>query len=228
MTSPSIPDRISAVLFDIDGTLVDSNYAHVAAWMYAFHSAGCGVEAWRIHESIGMDSSKLLDRLVGDESESVRNQAKEEHSKRYAEMSDLLRAFDGARELLRAISAQGLKVVLATSAPQDELERLRDLLDVEDAIETVTNAEDVETAKPAPDVVQVALEKSGAEPSDAIFIGDTVWDIRAANEAGVACIAVQTGGIHEQALRDAGAAAVYETIRELRADLEARGLAAVR
>jgi HAD superfamily hydrolase (TIGR01509 family) len=196
--------------------------------MYAFHSAGCGVEAWRIHESIGMDSSKLLDRLVGDESESVRNQAKEEHSKRYAEMSDLLRAFDGARELLRAISAQGLKVVLATSAPQDELERLRDLLDVEDAIETVTNAEDVETAKPAPDVVQVALEKSGAEPSDAIFIGDTVWDIRAANEAGVACIAVQTGGIHEQALRDAGAAAVYETIRELRADLEARGLAAVR
>jgi HAD superfamily hydrolase (TIGR01509 family) len=225
MTSPSIPGNISSVLFDIDGTLVDSNYAHVAAWMYAFHSAGCGVEAWRIHESIGMDSAKLLDRLVGDQSDAVRDQAKDEHSKRYAEMSDLLRAFDGARELLRAISARDVKVVLATSAPQDELERLRDLLDVEDAIETVTNAEDVETAKPAPDIVQVALEKSGSAASETIFVGDTVWDVRAAADAGVACVAVQSGGIHEQALRDAGAVAVYETIRELRADLEARGLA---
>jgi HAD superfamily hydrolase (TIGR01509 family) len=225
MTSPSIPKNISAVLFDIDGTLVDSNYAHVAAWMYAFHSAGCGVEAWRIHESIGMDSAKLLDRLVGDQSDAVRDQAKDEHSKRYADMSDLLRAFDGARELLRAISARGVKVVLATSAPQDELERLRDLLDVEDAIETVTNAEDVETAKPAPDIVQVALEKSGSDASETIFVGDTVWDVRAAADAGVACVAVQSGGIHEQALRDAGAVAVYETIRELRADLESRGLA---
>ena len=225
MSSSPISERVHAVLFDIDGTLVDSNYAHVAAWMYAFHSAGCGVEAWRIHESIGMDSSKLLDRLVGDESAAMRDQAKQEHSKRYADMSDLLRPFDGAPELLRAISAQGVRVVLATSAPQDELERLRDLLDVEDAIETVTNAEDVETAKPAPDIVQVALEKSGADASEAIFIGDTVWDISAANEAGVACVAVQTGGIHEQALRDAGAAAVHQTIRELHADLEARGLA---
>jgi HAD superfamily hydrolase (TIGR01509 family) len=225
MTSPSIPKNISAVLFDIDGTLVDSNYAHVAAWMYAFHSAGCGVEAWRIHESIGMDSAKLLDRLVGDQSDAVRDQAKDEHSKRYADMSDLLRAFDGARELLRAISARGVKVVLATSAPQDELERLRDLLDVEDAIETVTNAEDVETAKPAPDIVQVALEKSGSDASETIFVGDTVWDVRAAADADVACVAVQSGGIHEQALRDAGAVAVYETIRELRADLESRGLA---
>ena len=225
MTSPSIPARISAVLFDIDGTLVDSNYAHVAAWMYAFHSAGCGVDAWRIHESIGMDSAKLLDRLVSDQSDAVRDQAKDEHSKRYAEMSDVLRAFDGARELLRAISARDVKVVLATSAPQDELERLRDLLDVEDAIETVTNAEDVETAKPAPDIVQVALEKSGSDAAETIFVGDTVWDIRAAADAGVACVAVQSGGIHEAALREAGAAAVYETIRELRADLEARGVA---
>ena len=94
-----------------------------------------------------------------------------------------------------------------------------------EGLHVVQEFEDVETAKPAPDIVQVALEKSGADASEAIFIGDTVWDISAANEAGVACVAVQTGGIHEQALRDAGAAAVYETIRELRADLEAKGLA---
>ncbi len=225
MTPVPIPDRITAVLFDIDGTLVDSNYVHVAAWMDAFSQAGCRVEAWRIHESIGMDSGKLLDRLIGEKSDEVREQAKQAHSKRYTEMSDLLRAFDGARDLMRAISARDVKVVLATSAPQDELERLRDLLDVEDAIETVTNADDVETAKPAPDIVHVALEKSGADAAETIFVGDTVWDVRAANEAGVSCVAVQTGGIPEQALRDEGAAAVYPTIRELRADLEARGLA---
>jgi HAD superfamily hydrolase (TIGR01509 family) len=225
MTAGNLPHHVHAVLFDIDGTLVDSNYAHVAAWMYGFQSAGCGVEAWRIHESIGMDSGKLLDRLVGDASDAVRDQAKQEHSKRYADMADLLRAFDGARELLRAVSARGVKVVLATSAPPEELERLRDLLDVEDAIETVTNAEDVETAKPAPDIVQVALEKSGVAASAALFVGDTVWDVSAAKKAGVRCVAVQTGGIYEQALRDAGAVAVYPSIRELHADLAVSGLA---
>jgi HAD superfamily hydrolase (TIGR01509 family) len=225
MTSASVPERIRAVLFDIDGTLVDSNYLHVAAWMQAFHSAGLGIDAWRIHESIGMDSGELLKRLLGDQTDALGDSAKQEHSKRYAEMSELLRAFDGARDLLRAISARRIKVVLATSAPQDELERLRDLLDVEDAIETVTNAEDVETAKPAPDVVRVALEKSGVDASEALFVGDTVWDIQAANAAGVACIAVQTGGAPAQSLRSAGAAAVFETVRELRADLEGRGLA---
>jgi HAD superfamily hydrolase (TIGR01509 family) len=225
MKASPFPEHLAAVLFDIDGTLVDSNYAHVAAWMYAFQAAGCGVDAWRIHESIGMDSGKLLERLLGDRADGLSDQVKQEHSRRYRQLSDLLRAFEGARDLLRAVSARNVKVVLATSAPQDELERLRDLLDVEDAIETVTNAEDVDTAKPAPDIVHVALERSGVDASEAVFVGDTVWDVRAAGKAGIACIAVQTGGIHEQALRDAGAVAVFPGVRELHADLAARGIA---
>ncbi len=215
----------AAVLFDIDGTLVDSNYVHVVAWMYAFQSAGCTVEAWRIHQSIGMDSSKLLERLLGEDADRLKDQVKDEHSKRYKELGgQLLRPFDGARELLRAVSARGLKVVLATSAPPDELEMLRDLLDVEDAVQTVTNAEDVDTAKPAPDIVSVALERSGVDAASAVFLGDAVWDVEAAKRAGVRCVAVSSGGRHTDELLDAGAIATYDTVRDLLDGLEASPL----
>ncbi len=213
-----------AVLFDIDGTLVDSNYVHVVAWMHAFQSVGCRVEAWRIHEAIGMDSSKLLEKLIGDASDDARSAAKQEHSKRYKELSALLQPFDGARELLRAVASRARTVVLATSAPPDELEMLRDLLDVEDAVQTVTNGEDVETAKPAPDIVSVALERSGFSADEAIFVGDAVWDVKAAARAGVACVAVTSGGVHEKELRSAGAIATYPTVRDLLDDLEASPL----
>ena len=210
------------MLFDIDGTLVDSNYLHVTAWMYAFQAAGCQVEAWRIHQAIGMDSSKLLEKLLGDRAsdEQLTSQVKDEHSRRYQELSDLLQPFAGARELLRQVSATGVKVVLATSAPPDELEMLRDLLDVEDALEAVTNAEDVETAKPAPDIVQVALERAGVQASDAVFVGDAVWDVQAARDAGVVCVAVTSGGVHRAELKDAGAAATYDTVQDLLDDFD--------
>lgn len=221
VTANAAPGAPAAVLFDIDGTLVDSNYVHVIAWMYAFQSAGCRVEAWRIHQAIGMDSSKLLERLLGDQAGQFSDQVKAEHARRYDELSSLLQPFDGARELLRKVSARGPKVVLATSAPQHELQMLRDLLDVEDAVETVTNADDVETAKPAPDVVQVALERAGVEPADAVFLGDAVWDVQAAKEAGVVCVAVSSGGVHEAELRAAGAVATYDTVRDLLNDLDA-------
>lgn len=215
MTTNSTTDGPAAVLFDIDGTLVDSNYVHVVAWMYGFQSAGRQVEAWRIHQAIGMDSSKLLEWLIGDDAERLGDQIKQEHSRRYDELSSLLQPFDGARELLREVSSRGTKAVLATSAPEHELEKLRDLLEVEDSVATVTNAEDVETAKPAPDIVQVALERAGVEATDAVFVGDAVWDVEAAKAAGVACVAVTSGGVHEAALREAGAAQTYGTVRDL-------------
>lgn len=216
----ALPRRPEAILFDIDGTLVDSNYVHVIAWMYAFQSAGCRVEAWRIHEAIGMDSGKLLERLLGDRATGLGEQIKSEHGRRYAELSPLLQAFDGARELLRAVAKRGAKVVLATSAPPEELERLRVLLDVEDAIQTVTNAEDVSTAKPAPDIVRVALERSGVPAAGAIFVGDAVWDIQAAKQTGVASIAVSSGGAHEAELRKEGAARLYPTVLGVLEDLD--------
>jgi HAD superfamily hydrolase (TIGR01509 family) len=209
------PPAPAAVLFDIDGTLVDSNYVHVTAWMYAFQSVGRHVDAWRIHQAIGMDGAKLLDELLGGDAESLGEQAKKEHSRRYKMMGELLQPFDGARDLLREVSARGIKVVLATSAPPDELEMLRELLDVEDAVETVTNADDVETAKPEPDIVTVALERAGVDAADAVFVGDAVWDVKAANAAGVVCVAVATGGMHVAELREAGAAATYDGVAAL-------------
>jgi HAD superfamily hydrolase (TIGR01509 family) len=216
----------AAVLVDIDGTLVDSNYVHVIAWMYAFQAAGCQVEAWRIHQAIGMDSAKLIEFLIGDDAERLADQLKDVHSSRYKELSSLLQPFDGARELLRAVSARGTKVVLATSSPPDELEILRDLLDVEDAVETITNAEDVETAKPAPDIVSKALERSGVDAPDAVFLGDAVWDVKASAAAGVTCVGVTSGGVHKAELQEAGAAQLYPTVRDLLSDLDGSLLAA--
>ena len=119
----------TAVLFDIDGTLADSNYAHIDAWWRAFRAAGESVDAWRIHRAIGMDSSKLLESLLPDASEETRDTAKQFHTAFYSEHMPQLRLLPGARDLLEAVAGRGHAVVLATSAPQNELDRLLELLD---------------------------------------------------------------------------------------------------
>lgn len=225
MTGSARPS--GAILFDIDGTLVDSNYLHVDAWLRALQAVGHPVDAWRIHRGQGMGSSELLDTLLGAAAEQVASRAKQQHTELYKESSQLLRAFDGARELVAAVAQRGAKVVLATSAAPDELEVLRSILDVEDTVAEITAAEDVETAKPAPDLVQVALQRAGVAADRAVFVGDTVWDVQACRKAGVACVGVLTGGISAAELTDAGAVAVYEDCCALLRGLDASPLAAV-
>ena len=205
----------AAVLFDIDGTLVDSNYLHVFAWSMALNDVGHRVDDWRIHAAIGMDSSKLKESLLGDDAERLDEAATEAHRARDGELSGELRPFAGARELIEECSNRGLRVVLATSAPEDELKKLRKALDSDDLYYAVTSSEDVETAKPEPDVVQVALSKGGVDSSRAIMVGDTVWDIEAASKAGVRCIGVMSGGIGPAELTAAGAIAVYNDVAAL-------------
>jgi HAD superfamily hydrolase (TIGR01509 family) len=219
MTEP-----VKAVLFDIDGTLVDSNYLHIDAWDRALTEVGHPVNTWRIHRAIGMDSGKLLETLLEDDVEALADRAKEAHTRHYEAMGGRLRSFGRAQELLRTLAERGFEVVLATSAPANELEMLRRTLDVEDAIAKLTSAEDVQTAKPAPDIVQVALEKAGVAPDEAIFVGDTVWDVEAAGEAGVATIGFRSGGVSEGELRDAGAVAVYDDAAHLLAELDSSPL----
>lgn len=216
-----------AVLFDIDGTLVDSNYVHVNAWLQAFHAVGHPMDAWRVHRGQGMGSSHLVATLLGEAADQVGEQAKQYHSERYQRSSELLRAFDGARELVTAVAQRGARVVLATSAAPEELAVLRSILDIEDAVAEITAAEDVEAAKPEPDVVHVALQRAGVSPERAVFVGDTVWDVQACAKAGVACVGVLTGGISAGELTDAGAVAVYEDCRALLRELDASPLAAV-
>lgn len=210
----------TAVLFDIDGTLVDSNYAHVDAWLRAFRALDLDVDGWRIHRAIGMDSGRLLEALLPDSSDEVRDTAKQYHSAYYAEHTPRLRLLPGARELLEAVAARGHAVVLATSAPEPELTGLRELLDVEQWLTAVTSSEDVEVAKPTPAIVEVALQKSGVAADRAVMVGDAMWDVEASGKVGVPCIGVMTGGIGGDELREAGAAAVYDDAAAVLAALD--------
>lgn len=224
-TSSAGHDRETAVLFDIDGTLVDSNFLHVDAWNAAFTDLGLAVPSWKIQESIGADSSELLDRLIGDESDEVKSQASDRQSEHFEPLMERLQVLPGARELVRAIAERGVRVVLATSAPQHELDALLKLLDLDDLLYAVTSSEDVEKAKPAPDIISVALQKAGVDASDAIMVGDAVWDVSAAGKAGVATIAFRSGGTGEAELREAGATAVYDDAAALLARLDESELA---
>jgi HAD superfamily hydrolase (TIGR01509 family) len=213
MTPPDGP--IEAVLFDIDGTLVDSNYLHIDTWDRAFTEAAHPVENWRIHRAIGMDSAELLKALLGDDPAGVGDGAKELHGEYYTAEAARLRPFDGAAELLRALVARGIAVVLATSAPEDELKILLRVLDLKEGEVATTSSSDVGTAKPEPGIIQAALAKAGVTPERAVMVGDTIWDVIAAKRAGVATVGVRSGGVAEEELTGAGAIEVHDGPRAL-------------
>lgn len=227
MTKTGSARSSGAVLFDIDGTLVDSSYLHISAWLHALRAVGRPMDAWRIHRGQGMGSSELLAALLGEVSDEVSSQAKQHHSERYRQSAELLRAFDGAQDLVAAVAQRGVTVVLATSAAPDELELLRSVLDIEDTVAEITAAQDVVAAKPEPDLIHVALQQAGVTADRAVYVGDTVWDVKACGKAGVACVGVLTGGISAAELTEAGAVAVYEDCRALLRELDTSPLAAV-
>ena len=207
MTSPTQAPQ--AVLFDIDGTLVDSNYLHVDAWQRAFQTLGVDVEAWRIHRSIGQDAGELLTSLVGEKDAAWITRAKDLHAENYKALAPRLRLLPEARQLLESLNDEGIIVVLATSAPQDELEILLDLINADEAIHDTTSSDDVDVAKPNPDIVRVALHRAGVEAHEAVFVGDSEWDIEAASRAGVRSFGVLTGGTAGCLLMQAGAERVF-------------------
>ncbi|MEJ3403192.1 HAD family hydrolase [Rathayibacter sp. YIM 133350] len=215
---------VSAALFDIDGTLADSNYLHVEAWHHAFEDMGVRVDAWRIHRGIGQDSARLLSSLVGDRDDEWLEQAKDLHSTYYKQLTSRLYPFTDAAGLLQALADRGVHVVLATSAPDDELEILLKALDADAAIHATTSADDVDAAKPEPDIVAVALDKAGATAQNAVFIGDSVWDMKAAVAAGVRPFGVRSGGVSEAELVDAGAVRVFDDPAALLGNLDALDL----
>jgi HAD superfamily hydrolase (TIGR01509 family) len=211
---------LRAVLFDVDGTLMDTNYLHTVSWWQAFAQGGHHVPMVDIHRSIGMDSGLLLDRLLpADRDKDADAGLQASHDALYATYWTRLRPLPGAAELLRACKARGLSVVLASSAGEAESGALRAALDAEDAIDDATFAGDVERSKPAPDLVQVALEKAAVPAGQAVFVGDTVWDAQASQKAGVSCIGLLSGGIGRDELADAGAAEVYAGPADLLAAL---------
>ncbi|WP_313354324.1 HAD family hydrolase [Microbacterium sp.] len=204
-----------AYLLDVDGTLVDSNYLHVIAWQRALRDADTDAPAASIHAAIGLDSDKLLDRIVPDADDDVREHILSGHSAHYGDLSDEIRLLPGARELLRVLHERGTRVVLATSAPQEEVDRQLAALDADQWIDAITTAEDVQTAKPDPDVFSVAVERAGVAAERCVAIGDARWDMIAAARAGVVSVGVETGGTDRGVLFDAGAASVHQGVQEI-------------
>lgn len=203
-----------ALLLDVDGTLIDSTYVHVSTWHRALVEAGAPVPHVEIHRRIGKDGSTLISELMEvagidpDRRDEVAGRAKDLHSEYYAQAP--LRLLPGGRELVRGAKERGWITVLATSAPPSEFRQARELLDVDDHLDAVTTGEDVDTAKPDPTIVAIALERSGVDPENAVMVGDATWDAIAATKLGIRSVAVRTGGIGDAELTGAGFAEIAD------------------
>jgi HAD superfamily hydrolase (TIGR01549 family) len=209
---------VPAALLDVDGTLVDTNYHHAMAWFRAFRDHGIALPVWRIHRHIGMGGDQLVPALVPGIEQDVHEAIEETRGERYAELIDEVQAFAEAHDLIEDLKERGTSVVLASSSPQDELDHYLDLLDARELLDAWTTKDDVDATKPDADLVVAALEKAGTD--EAVMVGDTPWDVEAARKAGIDTICLITGGWSKHELLDAGAAAVYESIEELRLNLE--------
>ena len=201
-------------LVDVDGTLVDTNYQHALAWFRAFRRVDLTWPLWRIHRHIGMGGDQLVAAVAGrDVEDAAGDSIRDAEGELYAELVDEVRPFAGARELIAMLHERGLRVVLASSAKEAEVDIYLDMLKARDIAHAWTTSADVARTKPAPDLVRAALELAGTE--DAVMVGDTVWDVEAAGRAGVPALGVLTGGFAEAELRQAGAIAVYRDVAEL-------------
>lgn len=211
-------DLRPGVLFDVDGTLLDTNYLHVLAWWQALRDVGRDeVPMAAIHRAIGIASEGLVERLLDEENQD----AVDAHSRRYEALRDQVTAFPRTAELVTACADRGLTPVLATSGKEEDLEWMLPAIGVGDGVFAgATTSSDVEEGKPAPDLLTAALEQHRLDPERTVVVGDTVWDVKAAEKAALPCIGLTSGGISEAELREAGAAEVYDDPADLLTHLD--------
>lgn len=203
------------VLLDVDGTLIDSNDAHARAWVDVGDEFGHAIEFGAVRWLIGMGGDRVLPQLTGVEEDSEEGRRIKERRGEIFRTKYLARlaAFDGARALLERMRAEGMRLVVATSASRKDLGELLKQGGLDDLIDDATSADDAEASKPAPDIVQSALRKGGEPAHATVMIGDTPYDVKAAQRAGVRIIGLRSGGWTEAELR--GAAEVYADPAEL-------------
>jgi HAD superfamily hydrolase (TIGR01549 family) len=212
-----------AVIFDIDGTLVDTNYQHALAWYRAFRQEGIVMPIWRIHRAIGIGSDRVVKMLAGDQVEAQLGETlRDAQGPLYKEMIDEVEPMKGAHDLLRDLKRAGHPVILASSAEEEEAEHYIKLLDAQKFVDGYTTSADVKASKPEPDIVHAAMQKAGGGP--AVMIGDSTWDCLAATRAKLPSIGVLTGGFSEQELTEAGATVVFDSVEHLRDHLGATTL----
>lgn len=206
--------KTCAVLFDVDGTLVDSTYHHAIAWQRAFDAVGKPIPLWRIHRSVGMGGDKLVDHVADARVESRHgDELRRRWRKEYAAIRSEIFPLPGATELVRHLSGRGFRVALASSGdPQFSVEAVA-TLGIRDDIALLTTSEDVDASKPEPDLLQVTLEQlveQSGPVTHAVMVGDTPYDAQSAARAGMRCIGLRTGGYSEAELTDAGATFVVD------------------
>ena len=211
---------LSGVIFDVDGTLVDSNDAHAQSWVEAFAEAGYDVPFGAVRPLIGMGADKLLPKTIGikhdsDVGKKLIDRRSEIFRERYLPR---LRPLEGSRALVLRVRADGLKPIIATSAKEEELKALLKAAGVADLMEEKATASDAERSKPDPDIVEAAIEQAGISPRNLVMIGDTPYDIEAATRANVRAIGFRSGGWTDEELK--GAVEIYDGPADLLASYD--------
>jgi HAD superfamily hydrolase (TIGR01509 family) len=219
------PKPFRGVILDVDGTLVDSNDAHAKAWCEVFERHGYHPSYALVRLLIGMGGDKLIPEVTGLNAESAKAKAMSRERSRLFRESYLprIRAFPSTRELVRRIQAEGLRVVVGSSAKREELEPLLELADVADLVGEKTSKDDAKHSKPDPDIVRASLAKLALPPEAVLMIGDTPYDIEAAGRAGVRTLALRCGGWDDEGL--SGALAIYADPQDLLSHFEDSALA---
>lgn len=200
-----------AVIFDVDGTLVDTNWFHTLSWWRALRAADRVVPMSRIQPLIGMGSDALLTALFGEETEGL----SQGHTEQFKSFMPEITAFPRAADLIGEVSKRGAKVVLATASKESELKVMLEAIGADDHIDEIFRGDQVEASKPAPDVFITAVESLELDRSNTLVVGDSRWDLQAAAAAGLRCVAVLTGGTTRRDLEDAGAIAVFDDVADL-------------
>jgi HAD superfamily hydrolase (TIGR01509 family) len=220
--------RQPAIIFDLDGTLVDSVYQHVTAWHGALRNHRILLAQWRIHRAIGMSGSLFLPKLLRDEgcsySKKLVVRLEAAHAKQFHKLSRSVEPLPGSKELLRSLRRRSIPFAVATSGDAQQtmslLHRVTDKIDF-----PVVTADDVQAAKPAPDLFDVAAQKLEIAPNECFIVGDSVWDVLAGRRMNASVVAVRSGGFDGHELQEAGAYRVYADALELSQSLEQLGIA---
>lgn len=207
-----------AVIFDVDGTLVDSNDLHVEAWREAFAHYGIGLSYEQIHGQIGKGGDQLIPMFCSREQVDKIGEALDKHRLEIFTPDYLpqVQPFPKVRELFERLRSDGSQIALATSGKESELKTHLEKLGVEDLLDVTTSADDAEHSKPCPDIFKAAVGRlEGVAAAEALVVGDTPYDVIAASGVGMKTIALLSGRFPQEVLRDAGAAAIYVDIADL-------------